>query len=152
MSRRESLVGGEVVAEDVAEQAEKKRKQDEQRAHARSRRRRRGSGHGKAGAAKGAMQGSETPAEERRVKAEKLPLFDKENLKYEGEQAERRTVFRWFLRAYGKTEQKDWLGQNGMSVEVCSRMGLESSCAENVRAVWADHEAGVDVRARCKQR
>jgi hypothetical protein len=29
MSRRESLVGGEVVAEDVAEQAEKKRKQDE---------------------------------------------------------------------------------------------------------------------------
>ena len=71
MSRRESLVGGEVVAEDVAEQAEKKRKQDEQRAHARSRRRRRGSGHGKAGAAKGAMQGSETPAEERRVKTEK---------------------------------------------------------------------------------
>jgi hypothetical protein len=34
-----------------------------------------------------------------------------------------------------------------MSVEVCSRMGLESSCAENVRDVWADHEAGVDVRA-----
>ena len=32
MSRRESLVGGEVVAEDAAEQAEKKRKQDEQRA------------------------------------------------------------------------------------------------------------------------
>ena len=30
MSRRESLVGGEVVAEDAAEQAEKKRKQDEQ--------------------------------------------------------------------------------------------------------------------------
>ena len=117
MSRRESLVGGEVVAEDAAEQAEKKRKQDEQRAHARSRRRRRGSGHGKAGAAKGAMQGSETPAEERRVKTEKLPLFDKENLKYEGEQAERRTVLRWFLRAYGKTEQKNWLGQNGMSEE-----------------------------------
>jgi hypothetical protein len=36
MSRRESLVGGEVVAEDVAEQAEKKRKQDEQRAAARA--------------------------------------------------------------------------------------------------------------------
>ena len=34
-----------------------------------------------------------------------------------------------------------------MSVEVCSHMGLESSCAENVRDVWADHEAGVDVRA-----
>ena len=32
MSRRESLVGGEVVAEDAAEQAGKKRKQDEQRA------------------------------------------------------------------------------------------------------------------------
>ena len=43
MSRRESLVGGEVVAEDAAEQAEKKRKQDEQRTHARSRRKRRGS-------------------------------------------------------------------------------------------------------------
>ena len=39
MSRRESLVGGEVVAEDAAEQAEKKRKQDEQRAHARTRNR-----------------------------------------------------------------------------------------------------------------
>ena len=34
-----------------------------------------------------------------------------------------------------------------MYVEVCSHMGLESSCAENVRDVWADHEAGVDVRA-----
>ena len=34
MSRRESLVVGEVVAEDAAEQAEKKRKQDEQRAQA----------------------------------------------------------------------------------------------------------------------
>jgi len=147
MSRRESLVGGEVVAEDVAEQAEKKRKQDEQRAHARGKRKRRGTGHGKAGAAKAGTQGSEKEAEERRVKTEKLPLFDKENLKYDGEQAERRTVFRWFLRAHGKTERKDWLGQNGMSVEVCSHMGLESSCAENVRDVWADHEAGVDVRA-----
>jgi hypothetical protein len=147
MSRRESLVGGEVVAEDVAEQAEKKRKQDEQRAAARAKRKRGGSGHGKATTAKAGTQGSEKEAEERRVKTEKLPLFDKENLKYDGEQAERRTVFRWFLRAHGKTERKDWLGQNGMSVEVCSRMGLESSCAENVRDVWADHEAGVDVRA-----
>ena len=72
MSRRESFVGGEMVAEDVAEQAEKKRKQDEQRAHARGKRKRKGSGHGKAGAAKGAMQGSETPAEERRVKTENV--------------------------------------------------------------------------------
>ena len=84
MSRRESLVGGEVVAEDVAEQAEKKRKQDEQRAAAWAKRKRGGSGHGKAGAAKGAMQGS---AEERRVKTEKLPLFDKE-IKWERLEAE----------------------------------------------------------------
>jgi hypothetical protein len=103
MSRRESLVGGEVVAEDVAEQAEKKRKQDEQRAAARAKRKRGGSGHGKATTAKAGTQGSEKEAEERRVKTEKLPLFDKENLKYDGEQAERRTVFRWFLRAHGKT-------------------------------------------------
>ena len=58
MSRRESLVGGEVVAEDVAEQAEKKRKQDEQRAAARAKRKRGGSGHGKATTAKAGTQGS----------------------------------------------------------------------------------------------
>ena len=87
MSRRESRVGGEVVAEDVAEQAEKKRKQDEQRAHARGKRKRRGSGHGKAGAAKAGTQGSEKEAEERRVKTEKLPLFDKE-IKWERLEAE----------------------------------------------------------------
>jgi hypothetical protein len=144
MNRRQSLVGDEVVAAEVAEQAEKKRNADEQRALARSKRRRGGSGHGRA---KAGTQGSEKEAEERRVKTEKLPLFDKENLNYDGEQAERRTVFRWFLRAHGKTERKDWLGQYGMSVEVCSRMGLPSSCAENARDVWADHEAGVDVRA-----
>ena len=94
MSRRESLVGGEVVAEDVAEQAEKKRKQDEQRAAARAKRKRGGSGHGKATTAKAGTQGSEKEAEERRVKTEKLPLFDKENLKYDGEQVEWRTVSR----------------------------------------------------------
>eukprot|EP01046_Picozoa_sp_COSAG06_P051845 COSAG06_NODE_8561_length_2129_cov_20.194581_3_plen_137_part_00 len=63
MSRRESLVGGEVVAEDVAEQAEKKRKQDEQRAAARAKRKRGGSGHGKATTAKAGTQGSEKEAE-----------------------------------------------------------------------------------------
>ena len=84
MSRRESLVGGEVVAEDVAEQAEKKRKQDEQRAAARAKRKRGGSGHGRA---KAGTQGSEKEAEERRVKTEKLPLFDKE-IKWERLEAE----------------------------------------------------------------
>ena len=42
MSRRESLVGGQVVAADAAEQDEKKRKQDEQRAAARAKSKRGG--------------------------------------------------------------------------------------------------------------
>jgi hypothetical protein len=145
MNRRQSLVGDEVVAAEVAEQAEKKRNADEQRALARSKRRRGGSGHGRA---KAGTQGSEKEAEERRVKTEKLPLFDKENLNYDGEQAERRTVFRWFLRAHGKTERKDWLGQYGMSVEVCSRMGLPSSCAENARDAAASAGHGRSISPR----
>ena len=96
MSRRQSLVGDEVVALEAAEQAEKKRKMEERMATMRGKKRRGGSGHGTAGAAKAGTQGSEKVAEERRVKTEKLPLFDKENLNYPGEQAERRTVFRWF--------------------------------------------------------
>ena len=39
---------------------------------------------------KGSTQGSEKPAEEQRVRREKLELIDVNNLKYEGEEEERR--------------------------------------------------------------
>jgi hypothetical protein len=85
-------------------------------------------------------------SEDQRIAREKMPLFDPENLKYEGEQADRRTVVRWLFNGAGKPDVEDCKGQRGRSVEFCSRMGLPATCADNLRKVMADVRAGIDVR------
>ena len=72
--------------------------------------RRKSARHGNA-AAKEGSKGSNAPAEQRRIAREQLPKFDTTNLKYEGEQAERRTVIRWFFKALGlPADPASWLG------------------------------------------
>ena len=79
--------------------------------------------------------------------AEKLEKFPKANLLYDGEQAERRTVVRWFFRAMGAPAKEDWTsGQYGTSVEIANRMGLDATCARNIRSVMGDVVDGIDVR------
>ena len=142
-TRRASLVGDELIAD---QGAERKRRQAAQLEEARKKKKRGGSGHGDVTKAKQGTQGSEKPAEERRIAREKLQKFDKENLQYPGEQAERRTVIRWFFRAMGEPDSTAWMGQRGAAVEICNRMGIDNSCADNIRKVLQDVVDGVDVR------
>ena len=140
--RRGSSVGGE------GEPAGQKRSAPQESglaaARAKKSKKKKG-GDGHAHAAKGTHQGTK----QRRIARERLPEFKKEDLKYAGEQAERRSVIRWFFRAMGSDARDDstWTGAYGVAVEICNRMGIGSTCADSVRRVMRDVMDGLDVWA-----
>ena len=122
-TRRASVVGDELIAE---QGAERKRRQAAQLAEARKRRKPGGSGYGAAGKAKQGKQGSEQPADRARKAAE----VRQGEPPVPGRAGRAAHLIRWFFRAMGEPDDRAaWMGQRGVAVEICNRMGTPTAMA-----------------------